>query len=876
MTATRDTVKETVDFLRRELDEPEQFIPAEVSANAHEVLVKRYLLRNDDGDVVEDVQQMWRRVADAVAEGDRLHGANRRNISKTADEFYRMMASLDFLPNSPTIMNAGTSQGTLSACFVLPLDDTMEGIVGASRSQAMVQKFGGGTGFALSELRPKGSPISTTHGKACGPVATLRYLSATSKLVTQGGKRDGANMAVMDIHHPDIEEFIQCKSVEGDIHNFNISVGVSDEFMQAVEQGTEYPLRFRADAADADSQSVDVGTLDARSIFDKIVDGAWRNGEPGMIFLDEVNRNSPVAHVGTITATNPCGEQPLLPNESCNLGSINLANYVVGTPAQRLIARTDMQEDVLKPEFAGLQSSITDDLPKIDWARLGETVKLAVHFLDNTIDVNHYALPEIRDMNLLTRKIGLGVMGFADMLARLGIAYDSEFGRTIGRDVMRFVKDAADEASRELAEERGAYGAWSEAAQADDAPMRNACRLTVAPTGTISMIASCSSGIEPLFALAYTKQNILGGDVQLKYLHAGFEQVAEQRGFLSDELIDALCAGESLQDLDEVPDDVKSLFHVSSDISPPDHVLMQAAFQESVDAGISKTINFPESATHEDVRDAYMTAWKTSCKGITVYRAGSRFKEVLTKGTASSASDDTDASAESGEHAPGSNGYSNGTAMQHAGEPQFVQPHTLVDAASLLMNSDSYMKPADRPESLLGRTVQMETGRGRLYITLNYTPAARLFEVFISHGKAGGNDAAMAEALSRLVTMNLRCGVDPFEVAKTMRNIADKPVYSKGRQILSVPDAVAQVIEQYARSPLSDDAADALLDSESLQRTMFHARTENSLASPSADVPSGKVDAMPVVAADSCPQCYTGLAFEEGCKKCYGCGWSEC
>ena len=870
------TLDSTVDFLTRDLGDDEDFVPAEIAPNALEILHRRYLLAagtKADGTriVVEDVQQMWRRVADAVAAGDRIHGANPRRVERTAEQFYRAMASLDFLPNSPTLMNAGTRQGTLSACFVLPLDDTMEGITGASHAQAMVQKFGGGTGFSLSELRPKDSPISTTHGKACGPVSTLGYLSATSKLVTQGGKRDGANMAVLDVHHPDIMEFIECKRTEGDIRNFNISVGASDEFMEAVEAGTDYPLRFRKDPSDPDSPVVETRRLDAREVFNAMVDGAWSNGEPGMIFLDEVNRNSPVAHVGRITATNPCGEQPLLPNESCNLGSINLSNFVTEEPATGLIERNDTQREMLKPEYAGLQSAAAEKLPNIDWRRLADTVRLAVHFLDNTIDVNEYALPEIREMNLYTRKIGLGVMGFADMLVKLGVAYDSDLGRNIGRDIMSFIKVESDEASRDLASIRGPYDAWVAGARDGDVPIRNACRLTVAPTGTISMIADCSSGIEPLFALAFVKEHILGGDVRLKYLNSEFERVAERRGLASEELTNVLSSGESLKSFDGVPEDVKNLFHVASDISPTDHVLMQAAFQQSVDAGISKTINFPNSATQDDVREAYLTAWKTRCKGITVYRAESREEEVLSAGTGEE-SNAVDGQSGSNGHVPAK---PSGDFVPNPADPQFVQPHRLVDAASHLVQTDSYLKPAERPEALLGRTVQVETGRGRLYITLNYRSNSRLFEVFIAHGKAGGNDAAMAEALSRLITNNLRCGVDPFEVAKTLRGITDKPVYTAGRQIMSVPDAVAQIIEQYANLPLGVDG-ETVDESEIRHRTMFNGGSQAALANPDGHVAVGKVDRIPVAVEETCPECPSNLAFEEGCKKCYSCGYSEC
>ncbi len=815
----------------------DNFTPAEISDNAQVILEKRYLLRDEDGNIAEDAQGMFRRVARAIASGDRLYGATQESIDQTAEHFYQLMASLDFLPNSPTLMNAGTGQGTLSACFVLPLTDTMEGITRASHDQAMVQKFGGGTGFALSELRPKGSRISTTHGKACGPVETLRYLSATSRLVTQGGKRDGANMAVMDVHHPDILEFISCKAVEGEIHNFNISIGASDEFMQAVIEDTDYPLYFRKDPADSNSPKIEVGRQNARDVFEKIIDGAWLNGEPGMIFLDEVNRNSPVQEIGMITATNPCGEQPLLPYESCNLGSINLSRFVVGNFATGVIERSSEDLELLRPEYAGVQRQELYRLPGIDWESMDDSVRLAVHFLDNTIDVNEYAIPEIRDMNLQTRKIGLGVMGFADMLVSLGIPYDTPEAVQVGRDIMRFIRDVADEESEKLSATRGAYGAWRQSGIARP-QMRNACRLTVAPTGTISMIAGCSSGIEPIFSLAFRKHNILGGDTTLIYADANLERVIRERECYSQSLLDALADGESLQKRDDVDADIKTLFHVSSDIAPRDHVLMQAAFQESVDAGISKTINFPNEATRADVEEAYVLAWKTRCKGITVYRAGSREKEVLTAGT--------------GE-------------KEETGAQGTLQ--------NLESGSAGYIQRRPRPPVLESKTIQMETGRGKIYVTLSFTSDGHLFEVFTNHGKAGGNDSAMAEALSRMISLSLRSNVSPADVIDQLINIVDSPVWDRGVQILSVPDAIAKVILQHASTPPKGTLAPG---PDPMQTALLEGPRSEELGMPK---PLGATQSSrgPQLLSEACPECYApSMAYEEGCMKCYLCGFSKC
>ena len=516
------------------------------------------------------------------------------------------MSNLEFLPNSPTLMNAGTGQGTYSACFVLPLEDSMEGIMKAATDAAMVQKFGGGTGFSLSKIRPRGDTIRTTQGIACGPIEVLKTLSRVSSMITQGGKRDGANMAVISIYHPDILDFIVCKSTEGDIHNFNISVGVDSNWMKCVENDLEYSLINPHD------QKV-VGTLKAREVFNKIIEGAWKNGEPGMVFLDRINKDNHVMEqYGPMIATNPCGEQPLLGNESCNLGSINLAKFFI---------KQDLQS--IKHPWKS----------QIDWQRLEYVTHTAIRFLDNIIDANEYATPEIEAMTKATRKVGLGVMGFADLLIQLRIPYNSERAREVGTEIMRSIKDWSDYASLELGVKRGIFPAWGKSSYNKiTESFRNNCRLTVAPTGTISMLADCSSGIEPTFALAWKKQNILEGTT-LKYVNKYFEADAKEHGFYSEWLMQHLASGESLQNVEGIPDWVKNIYVTAPEISPKDHVLMQAAFQQHVDSGISKTINFGNSATVQDVEDSYKLAWRTDCKGITVYRAGSRDKEVLVKGT---------------------------------------------------------------------------------------------------------------------------------------------------------------------------------------------------------------------------------------------------
>ena len=570
-----------------------------ISEQAETILAHRYYLKDKEGNPVEDTLGLFRRVAHALAKVEYQYGTLPKEIVQIEEDFFNMMYDLEFLPNSPTLMNAGTEEGTLSACFVLPLEDSMQDIMKAATDAAMVQKFGGGTGFALSKIRPRGSRIETTHGKAWGPIEVLKTLSRISSMITQGGKRDGANMAVMSVYHPDIREFIDCKYVEGDIHNFNISVAVDNAFMQKVIEGGYHPL------IDPKSDEV-VCWESARELFNDIVEGAWRNGEPGMVFMDRINEDNKVRDkYGDMIATNPCGEQPLLGYESCNLGSINLSKF-------------------FKEGSGGWKNNI-------DWEALMHVIRTAVRFLDNVIDANDYSIPEIAEMTKATRKIGLGVMGFADLLVKLRIPYNSTLAREVGDEVMQLINTIASVESLALGAIRGAFPAWDESHYKIHENFRNACRLTVAPTGTISMIASCASGIEPLFALAWRKQNILEGQT-LYYVNEQFEKDAHEYGFYSEELMSYLVEGGLLKDRPEVPNWVKNVYITAPEISPEAHVLMQATFQQHVDSGISKTINFASDASVEDVQDAYLMAWQNDCKGITVYRNGSRKKEVLVNG----------------------------------------------------------------------------------------------------------------------------------------------------------------------------------------------------------------------------------------------------
>jgi len=560
-----------------------------LGVNAIQVLKKRYLMKNEEGKVIETPREMFRRVAKAVAKADLIYDEN-ADVKKTEETFYQVMVDREFLPNSPTLMNAGTVLGQLSACFVLPVEDSIEGIFTTLKHMAIIHQSGGGTGFSFSNLRPSGDIVGSTKGIASGPVSFMTIYDAATNVIKQGGRRRGANMAILDVTHPDILQFIEAKAREGILTNFNISVAVTDEFMEAVEKDTEYAL--------INPRNKKTETkLRARHVFDLIASNAWRTGDPGLVFIDEINRHNPTPQIGRIMSTNPCGEQPLLPYESCNLGSVNLSKMV--------------------------------KCKQVDWENLRRVIRVAVHFLDNVIDVNKYPVPKIGETTRANRKIGLGIMGFADLLIKLGVPYDSEEALSLAEKIMKVVRDEAIKQSVSIGKVRGSFpnfkgSIWQ---QQGYKTMRNATVTTIAPTGSISIIAGCSGGIEPVFAVAFVR-NVMDGS-RLLEVQPTFEQLVKDSGVYSRSLMLEVAKTGSVQNLEQIPEKLRRVFVTSLDIEPTWHVRMQAAFQKYVDNAVSKTVNLPNHAAVDDVKQVYSLAHKLKCKGTTVYRYGSKSEQVL-------------------------------------------------------------------------------------------------------------------------------------------------------------------------------------------------------------------------------------------------------
>ena len=711
---------------------PDQKI--ELSENALAVLKRRYLLKNDQGETVETPAELFKRVADFIARADRNYGADEAETARTAARFYDMMAALEFMPNSPTLMNAGKENGQLSACFVLPVGDSMEEIFETNKHAALIHKTGGGTGFSFSRLRPSGSVVASTSGVASGPVSFMRVYNASTEAVKQGGTRRGANMGILRIDHPDIVDFINCKQDTSEITNFNISVAVTDKFMEALASGESFPL---IDPRSGDQYEIDgeKQSVDPNSLFEKIVENAWATGEPGIIFIDRMNRGNPTYPNETIESTNPCGEQPLPPYDSCNLGSINLSKFV--------ISPLPNDYDPSAPQSG------------IDFERLGRTIRTAIHFLDNVIDQNHYPIEQIERQTQKNRRVGLGVMGLADLLSRLNVPYGSDRSFELAELLMEFVESEARKQSSELAKRRGKFPNWENSIYAkENVAMRNATVTTIAPTGTISIIADCSSGIEPHYALSF-ERNVMDG-TRLTSFNSEFLARLKEANLDSEDLLEKVKNARSIRNLDEIAESIRAIFPTAEDISPEEHIRMQAIFQQHCDSSVSKTINFPEKASKDEVREAFTKAFELGCKGVTVYRDNSRPNQVLSTGTESAA--------------------------RKSG------------------------KVKSRPQILEGFTEKIRTGYGNLYVTVNLRDG-RPFEVFAQIGKSGYSTMADTEAICRLISISLRAGVPIGQIIRQLRGIGGaSQIFTDGARVTSIPDAIAQVLNRRFGSQEEDSS----------------------------------------------------------------------
>ncbi len=760
-----------------------------ITENAQKVLERRYLETDDAGNLMETPEDMLRRVAKTVASADAQYGDAKESESEAT--FFDMMESLRFLPNSPTLMNAGRRLGQLSACFVLPVEDSMEGIFESVKNAALIHKSGGGTGFSFSRLRRNGAPVGSTGGVASGPVSFMRVFNTATEAVKQGGTRRGANMGVLRVDHPDIMEFIACKKNTSEITNFNLSVGITEEFMRAEAAGEEYSL------IDPYEKTV-CGTLNAREVFKQIVQAAWATGEPGILFMDRLNRDNVVPNHGEFESTNPCGEQPLLAYESCNLGSINLVK-------------------MLKE---------TSGVLEIDWDLLQKTTADAVHFLDNVIDVNHYPLVRIAEATRATRKIGLGVMGFADMLLCLGISYNSDKALALAEELMGFIETEGRRASCKLAKTRGAFPLFAESTLQNKEPQRNATITTIAPTGTLSIIAGCSSGVEPVFAYVYIR-NIMD-NTELLEVNPILRECLEKDGVYSDKLMRDIASAGSIAHIEEIPQEIRNVFVCSHDISPAYHVKMQAAFQHHTDNAVSKTVNFSKEATQDEVADAYRLAYREGCKGLTIYRDGSREGQVLNIGS-----------------------VNNGVATCEACEMPYGR-----------------IQPRKRPAITSGFTERMKIGCGNLYVTVNYDEKG-ICEVFTSTGKAGGC-ASQSEAMARLASVALRSGMSVDEIYNQLKGIrCPSTTRLSGMSCTSCPDAIARVVKKVALYIAQMESSTSSLSPEPL---VGGNRDKRPVKTHVDDVVGASAESE----ARACPECGKSLAHEGGCVICRSCGFSRC
>ena len=822
--------------------------PVALSKNARIVLEKRYLVKDATGAPTEQPEDLFWRVATVVAEADRRYGASEGATAAVADEFYRLMTERRFEPNSPTLMNAGRPLGQLSACFVLPVDDSLSngqtGIYDTLRAMALIHQSGGGTGFSFSRLRPKGSMVRSTTGVASGPISFMKLYDASTDAVKQGGTRRGANMGILRVDHPDILDFIACKEDLTQIVNFNISVAVTGTFMDAVHAGQSYDL------VDPVTTHV-VGQLDARMVWDRMIDGAWRTGEPGCFYIDEANRYNPVPHLGLYEATNPCGEQPLLPYDVCNLGSINVGYYVADG--------------------------------RMDWDAFKRDIHLSTHFLDNIIDVNRYPLAEIDSLSKRIRRIGLGLMGFADMLVRLAIPYDSAEGVEMGRKVMQFLDVESKRESERLANARGPFPEWARSIWGPDEtcardasgkrvrPMqmlRNCNVTTVAPTGTISIIAGCSSGLEPLFAVAFMRNQ---AGAMMPDVNEDFVEIAKREGWYSDALVEKIARTGSVEH-SEIPVRWQRVFVTANQIAADWHIRMQAAFQQHCDSAISKTTNFAHTATKDDVRTIYELAYQLQCKGVTVYRDGSRDNQVLSTGATEHAASVRDGSSDSKREL----GELHGTLAESNAEIERLKRALYESEAENLQRRAK----RSRPDKLRSTSIRKETPLGVMFVHITEDDRGQPFEVFVTLGKAGGAAMADAEAVGRLISLALRSGIPLMQIHRQLRGISsDRAVGLGPNKVLSMPDAIGLALEEWWR------------DKQGVQQELLGdqtpglgggvpAREQITVSGASANQIQMTFESANGGGSESfigtCPDCGSQLEFAEGCAKCHVCGFSEC
>lgn len=758
-----------------------------LNKNSLQVLKARYLKKDKNNKkTIETPKELFWRVAKTAAKADESYSTDKKQIEKLAKDFYNIMADIDFLPNSPTLMNAGRKLGQLSACFVLPIEDSMESIFESIKTTALIHQSGGGTGFSFSQLRPKNDIVKSTQGKASGPVSFMSVFNAATDTVKQGGKRRGANMGILNVTHPDILEFIDCKKDGKSFSNFNISVNLTDDFIKRAKLNKKYSL------INPRNKKV-VKRISAKKVFDKITNNAWKNGDPGIIFIDQVNKFNSTPKIGEIESTNPCGEQPLLPYESCNLGSINLANML----------------------------TTKKDKTIIDWGKIEKTTKLAVNFLDNIIDINTLPVPQINEMTKANRKIGLGVMGWADMLIQLNIPYNSEKAFKLAERVMKHIYSKAQKASQQLAKIRGVFPNWDKSIyKSKKIKIRNATITTIAPTGSIGVIAGASSGVEPLFAISYIRKT---PQFELCETNPYFEKILKKEGVYSKKLIKKVAKSASIQNIDEIPAKIKKIFVTAHDITPEDHIKMQAAFQKYIDNAVSKTINFPQNTEVDDIKKAYLLAFKLKCKGLTIYRDKSRDEQVLNVEESDKKLKEQEAKA------------------------------------------TVKIVPRKRPDRIFGTTYKMPTGYGNLYITINEDENHDPFEIFTHIGKAGGFFAAKAEAISRLISLAMRSGIDPREIIDQLKGIrGPNPVWGEKEMILSLPDAIGKVLEKHLSKSQEQLSLD-YIKKEKTEKITFSKQNSD----------GGKSIAHSGL-APICPDCGQMMQMGEGCLSCRSCGYSKC